>query len=819
MQLVEVGGMSHIYRAKSKSSENTVIIKILNFNKTESPQVIKNRLALEGIISAKLNHPAICKTLDYVYDDEGNYGLVLENLIGNNLDVIINMIRAPFSLKEALVIIFEVSAALKYAHSSEDGQKNKIIHRDLKPSNIFITDDMRIKLLDFGIAHELNGKFHSIHNNEGYTKCYTPPDLWRDEKNFHSQKYNETHDIYCLGLIFYELLTKNKAFKNLPENQKGLIKCVSEFGHTDSNLILLFKKWTHVNPSERFGTIDELLIALTGLEITYFESNKLFDLVSENGNEATIRDEILSATEHLNKTNTDNGSLDIAVDVAVLNILRSIQVSVNNFEIEKDLKLVIGKISKSSNQINTTINNIDYQTFSIRALASARSSLLKNNSHPLTFTQNQTLNQLIFTFKNILTPNECYNVYSKIYKSLQNANLANIHLITKSLRDGFSLDPFICDDDKNCEGFQESLAATLFVMLNQENIADVRKFIHNSIRFYKIPDEEFYVNTLRFYENHEKNILTIMSDYEKQVIYFTVANFAFADKKIDPTEKEFLDNVHKKINFKKGKFDLLINKDSDELFNSISDNSKTYTLLLLFSFLIRKQSVSSKEITVLKSIFTQYVSSLKKTPLSFNNSLLVIDFTINSLGELSKNRDVVNMLAVIQKLGIPSFKNKLVSINQVRAIIFKTPKKSISHLNQFIELLGLISHENQNDPLPKENKLINLHLYYIYLREFLCYKNSKDQKTVIHNLISLEQLSLDNLPRDFDSILSWKIPYFIMKYFIGHSREDKNSFNKLQSPEFRSELNGVLYELRINDKSLQFAQKMILINYGIDLKF
>lgn len=793
--------MSQIYRATS-AQDKTVIIKILNYSKTESPQKIKQRLALEGLVSSKLKHPSICKTLDYAFDDEGHYGLVLENLVGQNLNVILKKRSEPFSLKDSLLIITELAQALHYAHGQSETSKTKIIHRDLKPSNIFITDEMQIKLLDFGISTEMDSRFQSLKINQGFTKCYTPPDLWVD-KNFEHNSYTEAHDIYCLGLIFYELLTKEKAFKSLTDNMQGSIPCLSSHGYDQQELISLFKKWTHLIPSERFNSADELLKALGNLKIDRAQTRiiKLPVDFAETNETQPAYTEIDSTLFTYNEY-----KLSSVEEIFALNILWFVQKKIQHSEIEKELKRLVEIVGQKSNQTYFNYNNLDLITFSIRAMASVKSTLFKTLNPNLLFSDFETLTQMLEGFKIVLKSGEAYVLYSMIYKTLQRTNALEVPAILMDIRASMNLDPLECDDEKNCEGFQESLSALLFLKLNVQHLETTKKFIQDSVRLDKTPKEAMILDMLYYFCIFKKTSFENASDFDKQVIAFTLSTFAYADKKIDAEEKKFLDSQFARLKWKSTDFKLILNKDKDSLLWNLQQERQTQCLVFLLEFLLIKGAIVEKEFRILAPLFQQYIEYAKRLPLKVNSQYILLEFFLDHFSKLKSNQTASAMVLKLTSV-IPNFSESLYFLNQIRGSVTSFPTKNMNEMAEIHELL-------KEKMTKKDDPLFHLHLYYLFLRLSFFPKNDLEKMLLKSNVATNKKIPIEHFSRDFDALLNWKIPYFIFKYIIRCSISNAGFNEKIQTSEFRRDLYGLMFELRINDKNLNFAKRMIRSNYG-----
>jgi serine/threonine protein kinase len=139
------GGMGQVFRARDSRLGRDVAIKvILELFATEPDRIA--RFEREAKILASLNHPHIAAIYGLEAADD-QHVLVMELVEGDTLADRIS--RGPLPLADALAIAAQIADALGAAH--EKG----IVHRDLKPANIKITLDDQVKVLDFGLAREL----------------------------------------------------------------------------------------------------------------------------------------------------------------------------------------------------------------------------------------------------------------------------------------------------------------------------------------------------------------------------------------------------------------------------------------------------------------------------------------------------------------------------------------------------------------------------------------------------------------------------------------------------------------------------------------
>ena len=207
------GGMAEIFLACDLGPAGVgrfLAIKkaLAHFSKNEEfIDMFKN----EGKVACNLKHGNITPIYEFGFEDNQLY-LSMEYVSGRNLRELIRKImslKAPLDISNSVYIIKEVAAGLNYAHNAVDsstGQPLHLIHRDISPQNIMISFDGDVKVIDFGIAKiadtdltragHLKGKFG-----------YMSPEQARGEK------LDLRGDIFCLGIVLWELLANKRLFK------------------------------------------------------------------------------------------------------------------------------------------------------------------------------------------------------------------------------------------------------------------------------------------------------------------------------------------------------------------------------------------------------------------------------------------------------------------------------------------------------------------------------------------------------------------------------------------------------------------------------
>ncbi|MBN8623902.1 MAG: protein kinase [Planctomycetes bacterium] len=206
------GGMGVVYRARQRSLNRTVAVKLILAGQLASLESVR-RFRLEAEAAARLRHPGIVQIYE-VGEVETQHFFSMELIEGHSLAECIDAFRpAPndgaSSRREQFDCIAElvagVARALDYAH------QRGVLHRDLKPSNILLDEQGRSHLTDFGLA-KLTG-----HDSGGLTLSAavlgTPGYLAPEQVDGSPEQVTTSADVYGLGATLYELLTGRPPFQ------------------------------------------------------------------------------------------------------------------------------------------------------------------------------------------------------------------------------------------------------------------------------------------------------------------------------------------------------------------------------------------------------------------------------------------------------------------------------------------------------------------------------------------------------------------------------------------------------------------------------
>lgn len=204
--MLDYGGEGEIYNGKYKGIE--VVIK--RYNKEDS-NYLKEITAYR-----KLNHEFMVKYYGYFIDSDNLVNLVLEKAAGTALQefAISDNDEDSLTYEEKLKILHQICEFLIYL------RKNHVIHRDLKPDNInvykdILTNQLKIKLLDFGITKISNNTLTSTRNSL-FTTHYSSPELYYTEAD--DKKLSYKLDIWAFGCIASFLFTGFTPWTNKSKN-------------------------------------------------------------------------------------------------------------------------------------------------------------------------------------------------------------------------------------------------------------------------------------------------------------------------------------------------------------------------------------------------------------------------------------------------------------------------------------------------------------------------------------------------------------------------------------------------------------------------
>jgi serine/threonine protein kinase len=250
------GGMGRVLVARDEKLGRRVAVKVVTA--AHDPARVR-RFEQEARTTGSLEHPNVLGVYD-LGEQDGVPFLVTELLEGHTLRTVIDGPQLPPAQVQGLAL--QLARGLAAAH------QRGIVHRDLKPENLFLTDDGRLKILDFGLARlsaaDEQGPALTVTGAIFGSPGYLSPEQARGEK------VGSPSDVFSAGAVLYELLAGRRAFPGA-----SLI----ESGHATLNaqppplpaqvppaLVSVVARCLQKEPSRRFQTGAELARALETLE-------------------------------------------------------------------------------------------------------------------------------------------------------------------------------------------------------------------------------------------------------------------------------------------------------------------------------------------------------------------------------------------------------------------------------------------------------------------------------------------------------------------------------------------------------------------------
>ncbi len=265
---IGVGGMGEVYLAKDSELERLVALKVLPDEVASDKQRI-GRFVQEAKAASALNHPNILTIYEIGTADNSRY-IASEFIKGETLREKID--DQTLDLQKTLEIAIQIASALEAAHASG------IVHRDIKPDNVMLRDDGLVKVLDFGLA-KLHGQQTldmeaptraQVKTQTGMilgTPAYMSPEQAR------GKPLDARTDIWSLGVVLYEMLTKQQPFagETHGDTLAAILKTeavpTTRFNpEVPAELDRIVRKTLQKKVDERYQTAKDLLIDLKSLK-------------------------------------------------------------------------------------------------------------------------------------------------------------------------------------------------------------------------------------------------------------------------------------------------------------------------------------------------------------------------------------------------------------------------------------------------------------------------------------------------------------------------------------------------------------------------
>ncbi|XP_037656051.1 serine/threonine-protein kinase Nek3 isoform X2 [Choloepus didactylus] len=239
LRVIGEGSFGRALLVQQQSSNRMFAMKEIRLPKTLSEMQNSRK---EAILLAKMKHPNIV-AFQESFEAEGHLYIVMEYCDGGDLMQKIKHQKGKLFPEDMILNWFtQMCLGVNHIH------KKRVLHRDIKAKNIFLTQDGKVKLGDFGSARLLSNPMAFACTYVG-TPYYVPPEIWENTP------YNNKSDIWSLGCILYELCTLKHPFQ--ANSWKTLILKICQGSisplpsHYSCELQYLIKQLFKKNPSHR----------------------------------------------------------------------------------------------------------------------------------------------------------------------------------------------------------------------------------------------------------------------------------------------------------------------------------------------------------------------------------------------------------------------------------------------------------------------------------------------------------------------------------------------------------------------------------------
>jgi len=276
IKLLGEGSYGKVWLVKHRILQKLFALKII---KRKHDIYFNNKVQKEIQILKKLDHPFILKIIEF-NSTSSEYHIITDYCQNGELYTEINH-KGKFTEREASFIIYQILLAINYCH------KMGIVHRDIKPENIMIERKelnglLRVKLIDFGVA-----KIFSLnvnHKTIAGSSIYMAPEVLR-------ANYNESCDLWSIGVILYILLIGQPPFFGKNENEISQAIKTGKYDINNKQYLSLSQnakdfiaKLLKYNPQERITALEALNHPWFNTpdiaNINYLDNAKIIELLS-----------------------------------------------------------------------------------------------------------------------------------------------------------------------------------------------------------------------------------------------------------------------------------------------------------------------------------------------------------------------------------------------------------------------------------------------------------------------------------------------------------------------------------------------------------
>ncbi len=257
--LLGVGGMGRVYRARDRSLDEIVALKVLRAELVAAKGMLE-RFRSEVKLARRVTSPNVVRTFD-LGAHEGEMFLTMEYVEGRALADLLEE-RGALPPAEARHIALEICAGVAAAHAAG------VLHRDLKPDNVIVAANGRVVITDFGIARVATGAGATLDGLVG-TPAYMAPEQARA-----TRELTPATDVYALGGVLYEMLTGTRAWPGSDPIAVAMARLLHPppdpraICAVPTALAEIVLRCLAVEPADRFAGADALAAALAAADVT-----------------------------------------------------------------------------------------------------------------------------------------------------------------------------------------------------------------------------------------------------------------------------------------------------------------------------------------------------------------------------------------------------------------------------------------------------------------------------------------------------------------------------------------------------------------------
>ena len=259
---IGAGGMGEVYRARDEDLARDVAIKVLPADSL-GDSTARARLLREARSAAALNHPHIC-TIYEVGETDGKMYIAMELIEGHSLSSAIE--TSPLSNAEVIRYGVQLTDAVAHAHD------RGIVHRDLKSGNVMVTQEGRIKVLDFGLAKPVSSDVVTDANTEVRMTTLTQPGsvtgtpAYMAPEQLRGQPGDIRSDIWAIGVVLYEMVMGKRPFQG--QTSYEMVSAILKEPYpalpskTQPQLRMVIERCLSKDPARRYSRAEEIRAAL-----------------------------------------------------------------------------------------------------------------------------------------------------------------------------------------------------------------------------------------------------------------------------------------------------------------------------------------------------------------------------------------------------------------------------------------------------------------------------------------------------------------------------------------------------------------------------